>query len=633
MGELQAVELLPLMLRLVELRGDRGRAAAAAGAGLVVVELPGLASSCRRRAAGHGHQVAELHAVELLARATRWASCRLSSCCRWCCAWSTVAASSCWPWSPGGRAAAPGRAAAAVVCLVVVVVVIELQAVELMPLVPRLVELPPVQDNAPAALSFRLIPGCMPGAPFWVGAALSFGGAAFARGGRMRDKHSRGSAGNAAGVPNGAISSTAPPGIKALASRLQHVPCESELMALPALGDAYRLLYEQTAGKQNCAPAQAGKIVVDALLGDVPEIEACPLTVYRLYSSGPVALSAADVQLDGSVFPSERKLALQALRMPLIYGDSLSRIAEARVLAVLRDEAAKVFGLHSLAAVMVRPVGAVQPGRGWPVHDWRRWGTAATADGLTLRRVADVVALRCDERTSIERAVRSVLTELHQALPQCADWYMLSPGLDPEPLDESDVWEAWPPDNFGGPPRSYPEWKRHSKATAGPWHFFVGENSLNGGRGLVECLQSTMSHARSIAELDAGLAGCVAVPESVACAVAGVAQIEPLSVPAVVDMPAAVVEPQPTGLREVKLANAWRTAKSRAAGAGWQQCHIDAVNELRALDVSDVKIANGLGIARKAVQLKCGTRREFDAARSHAGAMSGIVRTLAGGSA
>jgi hypothetical protein len=45
------VELLSLALRLVELRGDRGRAAAAAVAGPVVVELPGLASACRRRAA------------------------------------------------------------------------------------------------------------------------------------------------------------------------------------------------------------------------------------------------------------------------------------------------------------------------------------------------------------------------------------------------------------------------------------------------------------------------------------------------------------------------------------------------------------------------------------------------------
>ncbi|MES2714209.1 MAG: hypothetical protein V4795_00490 [Pseudomonadota bacterium] len=49
--ELHQAGLLPLVLRLAELRGDRCRAVAAAGAGLVVVELSGLASPGRRRAA------------------------------------------------------------------------------------------------------------------------------------------------------------------------------------------------------------------------------------------------------------------------------------------------------------------------------------------------------------------------------------------------------------------------------------------------------------------------------------------------------------------------------------------------------------------------------------------------------
>jgi hypothetical protein len=153
--ELHQAELLPLVLRLVELRGDRGRAAAAAVAGPVVVELPGLASACRRRAApaGAGLLAVELPGLasacrrraapgrtaagraggELLAVATRWASCSALDRCR-------VAARGRASPCGGSRSSAPGRRCR---CRVAGQgrQAAELQVVELLPLVLHMVEL------------------------------------------------------------------------------------------------------------------------------------------------------------------------------------------------------------------------------------------------------------------------------------------------------------------------------------------------------------------------------------------------------------------------------------------------------------------------------------------------------------
>lgn len=345
----------------------------------------------------------------------------------------------------------------------------------------------------------------------------------FARGGRMRDKDSR------KPLTLGGRSAVVP-GLAVLAGQLWSVPGRSDLLALSALADAYRLLYEKELGIQNCTAAAAGKHVVNALLGDVPGIDAKGLKVFEVFASGPVELSSTDLQEGEIVFRSERWRRLRDLGLPLIYGQTLDSIPEARNLAVLKGPALAVFGLQPAAPQQSNQEPTSTPGpvhRSWPQHDWHRWGTASNGEGLALRRVADVVALRCNHQTSIERALQSVLAELRQALPTCAGWFMLQPGKDPDPLDESDIWEVSPPHFHDRPPGDYPEWQRTSPRTDKGWHFFVQEPNFPGFEGLFECLKSTMQHARSIPDLDSGLAGRIAVPESVASAVAKVLQSTP----------------------------------------------------------------------------------------------------------
>ena len=78
-----------------------------------------------------------------------------------------------------------------------------------------------------------------------------------------------------------------------------------------------------------------------------------------------------------------------------------------------------------------------------------------------------------------------------------------------------------------------------------------------------------------------------------------------------------------------RKARAWEVAMGRGVSGAWQSCHVDAVNELRALKVSDTEIARSLDISRTRLQQECGTRSEAEAGKTAGRAvMSAALQSL-----
>jgi hypothetical protein len=165
-----------------------------------------------------------------------------------------------------------------------------------------------------------------------------------------------------------------------------------------------------------------------------------------------------------------------------------------------------------------------------PTHDHERWGVAWSSDTepRSLVRIADVVRGLVDSRNPLRLAAKQAIERLQSH--GCCEFFVMVRGGSATRVGLEDLWCSYGvPESYGGAEDGKPfigEW--HVIPGNSEWAHFEPDPLRVGLAGLYACLQNSWGErAVTLTDLDAGIAGTLAMLTSDAVEAFGGASVEP----------------------------------------------------------------------------------------------------------